>query len=333
MRSLRRGAFTLIELLVVIAIIAVLIGLLLPAVQKVREAASRSKCLNNLKQIGLAVHNFESVNGYLPPDGAWNTLVSTAHLPGTPASALARMLPYVEQAAIYQQLDLNKSIGLQPAVTAQRIPIFLCPSDSNDQLSTGPPAAYPTTYAASQGDWLVENYNTGQWGNGAFPGVNYPSRGNLRLTDITDGTSTTVGFSEVKAVSSYLINPGNLPAGTPPPATPAELLAEGGMLVIGRGHTAWAEAATFYTMLTFVFPPNTVVSYTNPADGQIYDLDWVGSTTISYAAITARSYHSGGVNTLFMDGSVRFITNSIEQMTWRAMGTRNGGEIVDGTKY
>jgi prepilin-type processing-associated H-X9-DG protein len=168
----------------------------------------------------------------------------------------------------------------------------------------------------------------GEFGNGAFPGVSFPCRGNLRLTDFTDGTGTTVGFAEIKAASSYLINPGALPAGVPPPATPADLLAFGGALVSNRGHTSWAEGFIFYTELTFVFAPNTAVSYPNPDDGHSYEVDWVGGTGIVYGAFTARSYHTGGVNTLFMDGSVRFITNSIDQATWRALGTRNGGEPV-----
>jgi prepilin-type N-terminal cleavage/methylation domain-containing protein/prepilin-type processing-associated H-X9-DG protein len=329
-----RTAFSLIEVLVVIAIIAVLIGLLLPAVQKVREAANRSKCLGNLKQIGLAVHNFESVNAYLPPDGSWNTAVSTAHLNGTPASALARILPYVEQVTLYQQMNLDISIGLQPAVTGQRISVFLCPNDpNNDRLNVGPPPAYATNYAAGTGDWLFENHTTGQFGNGAFPGVSYPSQGNLRLSDITDGTSATVGFAEVKAATSYLLYPGNLPAGTPAPLTTTDVLAMGGSINVGRGHTSWAQAAAFYTALSFTLPPNTTAPYTNSADGQTYDVDWVGGVQNVYGAVTARSYHPGGVNTLFTDGSVRFITNSIDQATWRALGTRNGGEVVDASKY
>src|SRR5437762_621864 len=111
-----RTAFTLIELLVVIAIIAVLIGLLLPAVQRIREAAARTACANNLKQIGLAVHNFESTNGFLPPSGSWVTAKSPTTFSGDSFSVLARLLPYVEQTSLYQAADLDTSVLSQPAV-------------------------------------------------------------------------------------------------------------------------------------------------------------------------------------------------------------------------
>jgi prepilin-type N-terminal cleavage/methylation domain-containing protein/prepilin-type processing-associated H-X9-DG protein len=334
----QRNAFTLIELLVVIAIIAVLIGLLLPAVQKVREAAARAKCANNLKQIGLACHSFECANGCLPTNGSW-TIKSGPGFVGVPYSVHARLLPYVEQAALYQQVDLTISSARQPGVVGQRIPLFLCPSDPNDRPSTLTPPTYPTTYGAGQGDWFTEDWTIGRFGNGAFPGVAWPSQRGVRLLDITDGTSTTVGFAEVKAFGPFVDRALNFPSPPPPPATPAEVLALGGSFIsVGIagpavGHISWAEGFQQFTGLTFVFPPNTVVSYVNPADGKIYDVDWGGGTGILYGAITARSYHAGGVNALFLDGSVRFVTDAIPQATWRALGTRNGGEAVDGSAF
>ena len=331
----RRPAFTLIELLVVIAIIAILIGLLLPAVQKVREAAARTKCSNNLKQIGLANHNFEITNGTLPPNGAYLAAGSGATFTGDSYSALARILPYVEQAATYSLVDLNASATTQPTVTSQRIPIYVCPSEVNDMPRTSNPPRYPATYGANEGDWLVWDPTTGRGGNGAFPMVAFPSTKGIHLSDITDGTSTTVGFADVKAFGPYLRGSGTAPV--TPPTTAAGVLALGGTLKMGVAHTGWTEGQTFQTGLTFVLPPNTVVPYPNAADGLTYDVDWISgldgsaTTAIDYAAMTARSYHSGGVNALFMDGSVRFVPTTVDQAIWRAMGTRNGGEPLGGS--
>jgi prepilin-type N-terminal cleavage/methylation domain-containing protein/prepilin-type processing-associated H-X9-DG protein len=329
----RRG-FTLIELLVVIAIIAILIGLLLPAVQKVREAAARTKCQNNLKQIGLACHNFDNVNGALPPNGAYLPANSSATFTGDSYSALSRLLPYIEQDVLYKLVDFTLAATSQPTVTAQRIAVYVCPSELNDMPRPGMPPRYPATYGANEGSWLVWNPSAAQGGDGAFPFMPFPQQLGLKMLDIVDGTSTTVGFAEVKAFGSYLRGSGTAPA--VPPTTTADVLALGGSFKQAVAHTGWTEGQTFQTGLTFVFPPNTSTPFLNSADGMTYDVDWVsgldGSSTTAtdYAAMTARSYHSGGVNTLFMDGSVRFTANSIDQLIWRAMGTRNGGEPIGG---
>src|SRR5262249_7404647 len=164
----KRSAFTLIELLVVIAIIAVLIGLLLPAVQKVRAAAARIKCANNLKQIGWALHTFEGTNSHSPPNGVYPINATAADS----YSALARILPYIEQANLYLLVDLNAPANVQNAVTSQRIPIYLCPSEVNDRpkppTGTQSITRYPLNYAANQGTWLVWDPATGLGGHGAI---------------------------------------------------------------------------------------------------------------------------------------------------------------------
>lgn len=328
-----RRAFTLIELLVLIAIIAVLIGLLLPAVQKVRQAANRARCANNLKQIGLAAHTYESANGFFPPGASITTAYSPVPFYGMHWSALARLLPYLEQAALYQQVNLTLALGQQPAAIGQRIPVFICPSDPNDRISAGPVRTYPATYGANVGDWFGSYYDTRRvLTTGAIPHVTYPSQVGVRPLDIADGLSGTIGFAEVKAWGPLL----NAWTAQPPrtlPESPSDVLAFGGSFAPEGAHISWAEGVWQQSGLTVLFPPNTPMPYRNPADGRTYDVDWASGGYTQFAAITSRSYHAGGVNVVLMDGSVRFLTNSIPQATWRALGTRNGGEVVDGTAY
>ncbi len=332
----KRSAFTLIELLVVIAIIAILIALLVPAVQKVRAAAARTQCLNNLKQIGIAVHNYESARRVYPPSFEFNGALATNN--GS-WSIHGRLLPYLEQDNAYRIVDLTQSWSDQKTtgVPQLRISTYICPSEVNDtvRLSGGLPHVYPTTYGFNFGTWFIFNPATGAGGDGVF----FPNA-RIRPMGITDGLSNTMCATEVKAFTSYFRNSASSPPATVP-TSPADLagFTGGAQFKLGSGlhsntgHTEWCDGRVHHSGITTVFTPNTVVSYTH-TDGNTYDIDYnsiqegKSDTLSTYAAVTARSYHEGLVNVLMMDGSARSVSDQVNLATWRSLGTRSGGEIV-----
>jgi len=322
-----RSGFTLIELLVVIAIIAVLIALLLPAVQQAREAARRSQCKNNLKQIGLALHNYESTFTAFPP-AMCLTFSGSAWGEWGPQ---ARLLPYMDQANLQNLIDFSKPYDDAqnlPAIRA-RVPVYLCPSEVNDRQSfphgIGAPQ-YPLSYAASMGSWMIYNPTTGATGTGAF-GTNRKTG----VRDFTDGTSNTLGFCEVKTFQPILLT-----GGTPPtviPTSPLDVATFGGSnFEVEDGHTEWVEGRVHQNGFTTTFGPNTNVPYVS--GGKTYSVDYSSaeegdtSTDITYAAVTSRSFHTGIVQSLLMDGSVRGISENIDLILWRSLGTRSGGEVI-----
>ena len=318
----RRG-FTLIELLVVIAIIAILIGVLLPAVQKVREAAARAKCMNNLKEIGLAIHGYHDANGGVPPQATY-----TAGSTFSGYSVHACILPYIEQGNLHARVDFNLGYAAQADICKIKIPLYRCPSDPKEGTRfDGGVEFAPTNYGFNIGNWLGLDQQTGQGGDGAF---GY----NLRhpFAAISDGLSNTLCAAEVKTFTPALLD-GGQPAApfTPPPDTRTQVAAYGGTFDPDYCHTQWVAGRTLQSGLTTTFPPNTKVPYTT--GGVTYDVDFtsarIGVTAPrqSYRVVTARSYHNGYVNALMMDVSVRFVPNSISQGTWRAIGTRAGGEV------
>jgi prepilin-type N-terminal cleavage/methylation domain-containing protein/prepilin-type processing-associated H-X9-DG protein len=340
-----RPAFTLIELLVVIAIIAILIGLLLPAVQKVREAAARMSCSNNLHQIGLALHGYMNASDRLPPNGVF-TYNGSAVVQTSPWSAQSRILPFVEQENLFHNIDFNTSYSLQPSVTSRRVGTFLCPSEVNDKGSGTDPIYgnknWTLNYAVNLGTWAVlTNKRAGmRGGDGAFS-----SNCGMRPLDFTDGLSNTLAAAEVKSYAVRLTaSPTTVTfaATLPPPSSPADLAASPPFGLTGLSlapfdptkytHAEWVDGKVHETGFTTTFPPNTVVAYSS--GGTTYDVDFVSAAESNlgdtYAAVTSRSYHTGGVNALLMDGSVRFVNNGIAPGTWRALGTRAGGEVVSG---
>jgi len=327
-RARQSEAFTLVELLVVIAIVGVLVALLLPAVQAAREAARRSQCQNNLRQIGVALHNFEGTRRVYP--------ASYEGVPGSPGnwSAQVLLLPYLEQVSIYENVELDKGCtdiyvaGIR--LSAHHIPTYLCPDEINDRVrldNGGQPKHWPLSYGYNVGTWFVWDPNTRQGGNGAF----YPySR--LAHADFVDGLSCTLAFSEVKAYEPYFRNLAQ--AGSMPMPTIPIQACLGGSFKQNTGHTEWSEGRCHQTGFTATFTPNTEVWCTH--GGRPYDVNWTnqqegiaGATALTFAAVTSRSYHAGGiVNALLMDSSVRSFSETIEPRVWQALATRDGGEVV-----
>lgn len=320
----------------VIAIIGILIALLLPAVQAARESARRISCANNLKQIGLALHNYESSFRKLPPAFL---LQSNGETRGS-WSVHARILPFVEQESLGERIDLSIDWHQQvhTGVPAARINTYICPSESNDdpRFKDGQPYVHPINYGFNYGSWLIHDPVLGHKGDGSFQ-----IDRSTRFGDFHDGLSNTMCASEVKAYTSYIRNSDSDPGPIAP--TDVDFFQNmSGQLKLGpsydqnTGHTVWPDGRVHHAGFTTVFTPNTLVPY--EYDGRVYDVDFNSwqegrsDSRISYAAVTARSYHPGIVNTLLMDGSVRVTPDTIDLRSYRAMGTLSGGEIYQDTR-
>jgi len=354
---LKRRAFTLIELLVVIAIIAVLIALLLPAVQAAREAARRMQCTNNLKQLGLALANYESSNGCFPPTGSED--------PGdgldNDFSAKTRLLPFMEQTAIYNALNQTYygAGAINPATNTtavcSTINSFLCPSDGNDPnftvlgVKTG-----QTNYGNNIG--LSISMNGLAFDGPAWRLNDLPKGGPTRFADLTDGASNTAAHSEwVKGrnilsgkqavwigARAYSRNPGSFWPGPsaaimtlqqilqevatncqPIMTTPATWDQKGmawycNLAGVGGGYShllAPNKTACFY-------PQYSYAKYGEPAPGND-----------DVTMMNASSNHPGGVNVGFLDGSVKFVKETVSLTTWGSIATKAGGEVVSADQY
>jgi prepilin-type N-terminal cleavage/methylation domain-containing protein/prepilin-type processing-associated H-X9-DG protein len=339
----RRTGFTLIELLVVIAIIAVLIGLLIPAVQKVREAANRMSCSNNLKQIGLALHNYHDANGRFPPavimpyaKESVDPLTGGSANPFGPNWAVW-LLPYIEQDNLYQQAkpwsypgtknlaDFTSYDLTWRSVRGTTIKTYLCPSDSGSETPFTDSSGRPPepgwargNYACSSGTADTDHHIDGNNGvlNPPYPGmrkgpvmaINF----GCRLTDITDGTSTTFLAHEVRIGVNRLDRRGTWALGMPGAS----------MVCAGRDSNP-----TPNDRLDDADEIEGCPDFWYPGIGTKDGMGCRNDPNSFGMAAQARSRHPGGVNACFADGHVQFINNSISQLTWVLLQSTNDGQI------
>ena len=313
LRTRCRRGFTLIELLVVIAIIAILIALLLPAVQQAREAARRSQCKNNLKQIGLALHNYHDTFRVFPPGrtragqhpfagvSSWNTgkVIWSVHI-----------LPYIDQANIYNEIDFSVPDPGQNAVNntakAHEIQVYRCPSDPGDRSVTGVSSQGPINYAICVGD----QPNGADYGSGRRT-VMY-CNSDVRMRDIVDGTSNTMCVAEI-LVGSEWYDGGN-----------------------GYDDTAMLTCAdnSMYPRRTTRgvswFVGENVVQYCYTTNFGPNGLDGIGACRDfqEHANADAQSMHEGGAHILLCDGSVRFVSENVHLPTWKNLGFKNDREVI-----
>ena len=350
----RRRGFTLIELLVVIAIIAILVAILLPAVQQAREAARRTQCKNNLKNIGLALANYESTNGVYPamayrqPNAAnpqWGFQPWEGFSPQT------MILPYMEEAALYDQLDLSLSAGVNPnnQLSTEDVPSYNCPSDSEYRSggNVWGPGGPGISYMASTGpNFSYRVHPTVQRGH-----FNLDSE--VALRDILDGSSQVIAFSERihgdASNGAYRLGGDTRKLGHGAfggegdinalrnrfMPTMADLQAMEGLCpdVGGDNNPALTpNGGNHYSTLgqTWMRPANgwTMFNTTQTPNGPMRDCISAGGLTDGPGLVTATSRHAGGVNVLMGDARVEFISDSIDMRTWQRLGAIDDGELV-----
>jgi prepilin-type N-terminal cleavage/methylation domain-containing protein/prepilin-type processing-associated H-X9-DG protein len=344
-----RSAFTLIELLVVIAIIAVLIALLLPAVQSAREAARRIQCVNNLKQIGLALHNYMTAMGVLPP-GRFNSHIA-GH--GNCWGMYSQLLPQLDQTAIFNAFNFNLPpdtdvLSVSNATGFESfLGTLLCPTDS-----------FPVLINVGGVPFATHNYNVND--GSAYPVVQFPAppltgtpngpffeNSRVGPADFLDGMSNTAAVTETvrsTQTSTYATDPlgvflvtGDNKTTGPPISSDADyaalclsLPASTGQFQATRG-VRWHYGAPGHSMYNHLRVPNDPLP--DCRGGLPHSIRSDPLWSWLSLNIAARSKHPGGVNSLMSDGHVQFIKNSINVLVWQALGSRNGGEVVSSDSF
>jgi len=321
--SSRRG-FTLVELLVVIAIIGILIALLLPAVQAAREAARRSQCTNNLKQMGIALHTYHDTLKTFPPGGIWWTNnTGAANWSKNRGSLLVYLLPYVEQNPLYDSFDFGSNIAYQqfasppstgsPYIAGTILSVYRCPSDKspdrNDETVNGIPAGNLAmfSYAGSKGPTLTGNNPAGSCPERAIyaayalstsdskPAGPFTRMGRkycAKMREITDGLSNTIFVGEIRGECAKPVQRG------------------------------WAHASNTQGMISTIYPINYDTCNKDQSQGPCH---WYNNWSTEFGF---KSLHPGGANFLFGDGSVHFVSETIDHWTYQYLGGKEDGQPV-----
>jgi prepilin-type N-terminal cleavage/methylation domain-containing protein/prepilin-type processing-associated H-X9-DG protein len=345
----KRRGFTLIELLVVIAIIAVLIALLLPAVQAAREAARRMSCANNLKQIGLAIHNYVTAVGVLPP-GRFNSHIA-GH--GNCWGAYSQLAPYLDQSNVYNAFNFSLPPDTDVLAVSNLtgfttfLPTLLCPTDSTPELITVSGVQFAThNYDLNVGSGYSVLQNPLTPLVGAANGPFYENS-NVSPASFTDGMSNTAAVSEtIRSTSSstYLTDPkgvflvtGNNSTTGPPISSDADYAA----LCVSLPATTTQFQATKGVRWHYGAPGHSMYNHLRVPNDPLPDCrgglphstrsdplwSWLSLN------IASRSRHPGGVQTLIADGHVQFMKNSVNVLVWQGLGSRNGGEVLSSDAY
>jgi prepilin-type N-terminal cleavage/methylation domain-containing protein/prepilin-type processing-associated H-X9-DG protein len=363
----RRRGFTLIELLVVIAIIAVLIALLLPAVQAAREAARRIQCTNNLKQLGLAMANYESSNGCFPIGDVFNTSIAPCTSPGFGKNCqntnwFAMVLPFLEQSGLSNSFNFSigtegplfLGLGVNSTVYQTRVSSMQCPSDNTQvfNIASLVPLGTPAyTYSVSKGNYVINwgNTDNGQWtSSGSFPtiyraspfGVNTTLTGaqTVKIASVTDGLSNTLFTSELLQGAQDDLR-GTIWIDDACAGAFQTRFTPNGNLDILQVLGVWGGASGLNNLDNIPGGATSVAPGSSPATpGTLCDTQPVqqlgcANNSEGAAYCGARSRHPGGVNALFGDGSVHFVKNSINPQTWVGLGSISGGEVISSDQY